>query len=108
MIFSLELSGRRALVPGGTKGVGAAVVEVVLFGRDQAAIPPPFSPHDLTAMDLDGSLGRTQFAQGRLQPRAVRRPAGATNRHRSPALLHDSLGYASSCAAWTTLVACRP
>lgn len=27
MSFSLELTGRRALVTGGTKGVGAAVVE---------------------------------------------------------------------------------
>jgi NAD(P)-dependent dehydrogenase (short-subunit alcohol dehydrogenase family) len=29
MIFSLELTGRRALVTGGTKGVGAAVVAVL-------------------------------------------------------------------------------
>jgi hypothetical protein len=29
MIFDLELTGRRALVTAGTKGVGAAVVEVL-------------------------------------------------------------------------------
>ena len=32
MTFDLGLSGRRALVTAGTRGVGAAVVEV-LFGR---------------------------------------------------------------------------
>jgi NAD(P)-dependent dehydrogenase (short-subunit alcohol dehydrogenase family) len=49
MIFDLELSGRRALVTGGTKGVGAAVVEVLSENGAKVVTTARSMPRDVVA-----------------------------------------------------------
>jgi NAD(P)-dependent dehydrogenase (short-subunit alcohol dehydrogenase family) len=49
MTFDLELSGRRALVTGGTKGVGAAVVEVLSENGARVVTTARSLPHDPVA-----------------------------------------------------------
>ncbi|WP_428664330.1 SDR family oxidoreductase [Reyranella sp.] len=69
MTFDLELSGRRALVTGGTKGVGAAVVRALLDARATVlatarSIPNP-APNDAhyVAADLTTADGCTSVAR---------------------------------------------
>lgn len=73
MTFSLGLEGRRALVTGGTKGVGAAVVEVL---REQgvkviaaARAVPDIAPDGITyvAADLVTAEGCNTVAKATLQ-----------------------------------------
>ena len=48
MTFDLELSDRRALVTGGTKGVGAAVVEVLSENGARVVTTARSMPRDLS------------------------------------------------------------
>jgi len=63
MSFDLELAGRRALVSGGTKGVGAAVVEALRDAGAQVlaaarALPPvPVEGVRFVAADLSTAHG---------------------------------------------------
>jgi hypothetical protein len=45
MSFDLQLTNRRALVTGGTKGVGAAVVEVLREGWRESRHNGPIAPN---------------------------------------------------------------
>jgi NAD(P)-dependent dehydrogenase (short-subunit alcohol dehydrogenase family) len=72
MTFSLELSGRRALVTAGTKGVGAAVVEVLSENGAKVVTTARSIPHDslagahYIAADIATAAGCGQVAQGAL------------------------------------------
>ena len=70
MSFDLELTGRRALVTAGTKGVGAAVVDVLhkagaIVVATARAIPaePPSGVHYIAA-DITTAAGCATVAQG--------------------------------------------
>jgi NAD(P)-dependent dehydrogenase (short-subunit alcohol dehydrogenase family) len=69
MSFDLELAGRRALVSGGTKGVGAAVVEALRDAGAQVlaaarALPPaPVEGVRFVAADLSTAQGASAAAQ---------------------------------------------
>ena len=70
MSFDLELTGRRALVTAGTKGVGAAVVDVLrnagaIVVATARAIPAdsPIGAHYVAA-DLTTAAGCATVAQG--------------------------------------------
>jgi len=72
MTFDLDLAGRRALVTAGTKGVGAAVVEVLSENGAKVvttarSVPPDSlaSVHYITA-DLTTPAGCARVAQGAL------------------------------------------
>ena len=73
MSFDLELAGRRALVTGGTKGVGAAVVEVLRDAGAQvvaAARTVPALPVEdvrFVAADLATARGASATAQSALR-----------------------------------------
>ena len=53
MSFDLRLAGRRALVTGGTRGVGAAVVEVL----HEAGARIAAAARSLPAQQVEGVLG---------------------------------------------------
>ncbi len=70
MRFDLELKGRRALVTGGTKGVGAAVVDVLREAGVKVVAAARSAPHEtadgvryLTA-DITTAKGCAQVARG--------------------------------------------
>lgn len=73
MSFDLQLSGRRALVTGGTKGVGAAVVRGlldagVLVSTTARAVPEqPIKDVHYIAADLSTAEGASEVAQSVLQ-----------------------------------------
>jgi NAD(P)-dependent dehydrogenase (short-subunit alcohol dehydrogenase family) len=69
--FDLELTGRRALVTGGTKGVGTAVVDVLhkagaIVAATTRAIPAE-APSDVhyIAADITTAAGRATVAPAR-------------------------------------------
>jgi NAD(P)-dependent dehydrogenase (short-subunit alcohol dehydrogenase family) len=72
MTFDLELSGRRALVTGGTKGVGAAVVEVLSENGAKVVTTARSMPRDAVAdvyyiaADITTARGCTLVAQDAL------------------------------------------
>ena len=72
MTFDLELSGRRALVTAGTKGVGAAVVDVLLENDAKVVTTARSIPADspagvqYIAADITTAAGCDQVAQGAL------------------------------------------
>jgi len=73
MTFDLQLAGRRALVTGGTKGVGAAVVQSlrdagVRVATTARALPehPTEGVHYIAA-ELSTAEGATEVAQALLQ-----------------------------------------
>ena len=73
MTFDLQLANRRALVTGGTKGVGAAVVETLRDAGAQVVTTARSAPTRLAddvrflAADLSTSEGATAVAQSVLQ-----------------------------------------
>src|SRR5260221_10110278 len=73
MTFDLQLANQRALVTGGTKGVGAAVVEALRQAGAQvmaAARSAPSQPADgvrFVAADLSTAEGASAVAQSALQ-----------------------------------------
>jgi NAD(P)-dependent dehydrogenase (short-subunit alcohol dehydrogenase family) len=73
MSFDLQLRGRRALVTGGTKGVGAAVVQALLEAGAQLmatarSVPAGASPQvAYVAADLSTAAGASAVAQAVLQ-----------------------------------------
>lgn len=73
MSFSLELTGRRALVTGGTKGVGAAVVAVLRDAGAKVMTTARSVPNeglegvDLVAADLTTAAGCTALANAVLE-----------------------------------------
>lgn len=73
MSFDLQLAGRRALVTGGTKGVGAAVVRAlrdagVQVATTARAVPEhPIEGVHCIAADLSTAQGATEVAQAVLQ-----------------------------------------
>jgi len=72
VIFDLELAGRRALVTGGTKGVGAAVVQVLSESGANVVTTARSLPRDVVsgvhyiAADLTTAVGCAAVAQGAL------------------------------------------
>ena len=72
MTFDLELSGRRALVTAGTKGVGAAVVEVFCENGAKVTATARSIPRDslasvhYIAADITTAAGCAHVAQGAL------------------------------------------
>jgi NAD(P)-dependent dehydrogenase (short-subunit alcohol dehydrogenase family) len=72
MTFDLELSGRRALVTAGTKGVGAAVVEVLFENGAKVVTTARSIPRDslasvhYIAADITTAAGCAHVAQGAL------------------------------------------
>ena len=72
MIFDLELTGRRALVTAGTKGVGAAVVEVLSENGAKVVTTARSIPRDslasvhYIAADITTAAGCAHVAQGAL------------------------------------------
>ena len=72
MTFDLELSGRRALVTAGTKGVGAAVVEVLSENGAKVVTTARSIPRDslasvhYIAADITTAAGCAQVARGAL------------------------------------------
>ena len=72
MIFDLELTGRRALVTAGTKGVGAAVVEVLPENGAKVVTTARSIPRDslagvhYIAADITTAAGCAHVAQGAL------------------------------------------
>ena len=66
MSFDLELTGRRALVTGGTKGIGAAVVEILRASGAQVVATARSAPARRTegahfiAADLSTAQSRAQ------------------------------------------------
>jgi NAD(P)-dependent dehydrogenase (short-subunit alcohol dehydrogenase family) len=72
MTFDLELSGRRALVTAGTKGVGAAVVEVLSQNGANVVTTARSIPRDSVASvhyiaaDMTRTAGCARVAQGAL------------------------------------------
>ena len=72
MTFDLELSGRRALVTAGTKGVGAAVVEVLSENGAKVVTTARSIPRDslgsvhYIAADITTAAGCAHVAQGAL------------------------------------------
>ena len=73
MSFDLQLQGRRALVTGGTKGVGAAVVQALLDAGVQVMTTARSVPESsisgvvYVAADLSTAQGATDAAQSALQ-----------------------------------------
>ena len=73
MTFDLDLSGRRTLVTAGTKGVGAAVVEVLSENGAKVVTTARSIPHDSLASvhyitaDLTTPAGCARLAQGALE-----------------------------------------
>ena len=73
MSFDLQLQGRRALVTGGTKGVGAAVVQALLDAGVQVMTTARSVPESsisgvvYVAADLSTAQGATDAAQSVLQ-----------------------------------------
>ena len=73
MSFDLELTNRRALVTGGTKGVGAAVVEILsgagaqVMATARSAPARPFEGVHYLAADLSTASGVSAVAQSVLK-----------------------------------------
>jgi len=73
MSFDLELTNRRALVTGGTKGVGAAVVEILcgagakVVATARSAPAQPFEGVHFLAADLSTAEGVSAVAQSVLK-----------------------------------------
>ncbi len=73
MSFNLELAGRKAVVTGGTKGVGAAVVAVLREAGVQVLTTARSKPDSLpegvffTAADLSTAAGCEAFSQSALK-----------------------------------------
>jgi NAD(P)-dependent dehydrogenase (short-subunit alcohol dehydrogenase family) len=73
MSFDLELTNRRALVTGGTKGVGAAVVQILcgagakVVATARSAPAQPFEGVHFLAADLSTPEGVSAVAQSMLK-----------------------------------------
>src|SRR5258706_1013517 len=73
MTFDLQLANQRALVTGGTKGVGAAVVETLLnagarvMATARSALSSPVNDVRFVAADLSTAEGASAVAQSVLQ-----------------------------------------
>ncbi len=83
MNFDLELTGRRALVTGGTKGVGAAVVES-LRNAGVIVVTTARSVPELAPEDREGLVHHRADAK---LPGRGGKPAGRCIAHETPRLI---------------------